>query len=252
MATTESTSSVRNSLQPHLTPQFCFNTTALRDFLRLSRAQIDDSIHTHLNSLLSPSRSSPFQPGSTSVAQGFDRATNRSRQNVTPETCKEFKKRVLFPSWQGREDVLIYCTKVAEAPLESQNIPVPMPTVPTLSKDHSMPQTALEATLLQAPLPTLSPNEDSQSTQSPKISRNYWGNEQVVDPRTDPYSARDYSYTRESEVQILKDVLMNETSIERIIKSRSWNVLNERCIGGMNAPGSWEDEWRRWQQTRTR
>ncbi|KAG7146307.1 hypothetical protein HYQ46_004899 [Verticillium longisporum] len=42
--------------RPRLTPQFCFSSGTLRDFLRLSRAGIDDSIGQNLNALVTPSR----------------------------------------------------------------------------------------------------------------------------------------------------------------------------------------------------
>ncbi|KFX92103.1 hypothetical protein O988_07422, partial [Pseudogymnoascus sp. VKM F-3808] len=48
------------SSHPALTPQFCFSTAALRDFIRVSRSSIDDSITQNLNALATP------------AARGFD------------------------------------------------------------------------------------------------------------------------------------------------------------------------------------
>ena len=78
----------------------------------------------------------------------------------------------------------------------------------------------------------------------PSTSRNYWGSQQVVDERLDPYSARDYDWTRSSQAQQLSDVLQNESRTEDIVRSRSWAVLSERCIGG--TADRWQAEYRAW------
>ncbi|RYP58665.1 hypothetical protein DL769_008851 [Monosporascus sp. CRB-8-3] len=96
--------------QPKLTPQFCFSTVALRDFLRLSRAAVDDSITQNLNALVTPSKLG-FDPTSTSV-----RTPRPSRTPIDPQACQTFKEKVLFPTWQSRSDVLTYCAYVATSP----------------------------------------------------------------------------------------------------------------------------------------
>ncbi|KAF2639834.1 caffeine-induced death protein-like protein Cid2 [Massarina eburnea CBS 473.64] len=100
------------SSRPHLTPQFCFNQTALRDFLRISRSAIDDSITQNLNALLTPS-SLPFDPHSTSTRQLAHPGASRQ---IPATQCDQFKQRVLFPSWAVRSDVLDYCASVATSP----------------------------------------------------------------------------------------------------------------------------------------
>ncbi|KAH7054661.1 caffeine-induced death protein 2 [Macrophomina phaseolina] len=97
---------------PELTPQFCFNQTALRDFLRLSRATIDDSITQNLNSLLTPA-SAGFDPSSTGIRSTLPPGT---RRQIPASSCNNFKDKVLFPSWQMRSDVLSYCASVATSP----------------------------------------------------------------------------------------------------------------------------------------
>ncbi|KAF4556893.1 putative caffeine-induced death protein [Elsinoe fawcettii] len=99
------------STKPTLTPSLCFNETALRDFLRVSRSATDDTINQNLNSLLSPS-ADKFDPSSTSQRQ----LAPRSRRLVPSSSCQDFKDRVLFPSWQARSDVLNYCAGVATSP----------------------------------------------------------------------------------------------------------------------------------------
>ncbi|KAF2422387.1 hypothetical protein EJ08DRAFT_481576 [Tothia fuscella] len=98
---------------PPLTPQFCFNETALRDFLRLSRSTIDDSITSNLNSLLTPSTSAWDPKSSSSRPRTTPPASKRP---MPPNTCSHFKSAILFPSWQSRSDVLTYCAAVATSP----------------------------------------------------------------------------------------------------------------------------------------
>ncbi|PNP44137.1 hypothetical protein TGAM01_v203365 [Trichoderma gamsii] len=95
---------------PRLSPQFCFSTGTLRDFLRLSRSSIDDSITQNLNALVTPSRAG-FDPGSTST-----RTPKSFAEQINPEACQSFKEKVLFPSWKARAEVLRYCGIVATSP----------------------------------------------------------------------------------------------------------------------------------------
>lgn len=88
---------------------------------------------------------------------------------------------------------------------------------------------------------------DDASPSSRSVSRNYWGKEQIVDERTDPYSARSYDYVRESESEMLKQILRNEEFVEKIVRSRTWGVLGARCIdGGAGGGDGWEEEWKQW------
>ncbi|KAL8654085.1 MAG: hypothetical protein Q9226_003567 [Calogaya cf. arnoldii] len=100
--------------KPTLTPQFCFNETALRDFLRLSRGTIDDSIIQNLNALLTPAREG-FDPSSTAERQ----VEPARRRLIASGACQGFKENVLFQSWQARSDVLNYCAGVALDPTDS-------------------------------------------------------------------------------------------------------------------------------------
>ncbi|KAJ9263221.1 hypothetical protein DTO212C5_7647 [Paecilomyces variotii] len=97
-----------STVAPELSPQFCFNEIVLRDFLRLSRSAIDDSITQNLNALITPARVG-FDPSSTAVRQ-------TGKKTIDPAACQSFKDNVLFPSWQTRSDVLNYCAGVATSP----------------------------------------------------------------------------------------------------------------------------------------
>ncbi|KAI9670618.1 MAG: hypothetical protein M1831_005838 [Alyxoria varia] len=239
------------STQPTLNPQFCTNTTALRDFLRLSRATIDDPISAHLNALLQPSRSNPFNPATTS-ARGLDSPLATGRQSIPGSTCAHFKREVLYPSWRARDLVLAYCGEVATAVgslpgEEGSNIragPNPRAGDDTARNPPRLGSTSPEADAA-SPVP-----EDSSRR---KILRNPWGKEQVPDERTDPYSNRDYSYTRTSEAQVLTRVLADEEGVERIVRSRTWGLLGERCLGGAGAGGimGWEKDYKDWREGQT-
>ncbi|EGE08620.1 caffeine-induced death protein Cid2 [Trichophyton equinum CBS 127.97] len=188
----------KTSTQPKLSPQFCFNERALRDFLRISRSTVDDSISQSLNALVTPSR------------QGFDPSSTTARQTELPRhgqiegaRCQNFKDEVLFPSWQARSDVLTYCAGVATSP------------------DPDDPDLLLR-------------QEESARAR-----------ERVVDERLDPYSAR--FFPREPRTESLAMLIRNERGVERIVRSRSWDIVGERCGSSFE---SWEDALNRWRVTR--
>ncbi|KAL2002691.1 hypothetical protein VTN02DRAFT_6174 [Thermoascus thermophilus] len=104
--------SQQSTSAPTLTPQFCFDERVLRDFLRLSRSTIDDSITQNLNALVTPA-SAGFDPSSTAVRQT---GAARTKRMIDSAACQSFKNNVLFPSWQTRSDVLNYCAGVATSP----------------------------------------------------------------------------------------------------------------------------------------
>lgn len=97
---------------PTLSPKFCFDERLFRDFLRLSRSTIDDSITQNLNALLTPAQRG-FDPTSTAIRQTDARSGAVAADLAA---CKKFKDDVLFPSWQTRSDVLNYCAGVATSP----------------------------------------------------------------------------------------------------------------------------------------
>ena len=204
-----------------LTPQFCFNTTALRDFMRLSRGSIDDSISAHLNSLLQPSRSNPFRPSSTDT-QAIQTPSIRGHQEVPSNACTHFRHEVLYPCWKSRDDVLTYCSQVAEGKAELL---------------RGVEVQSVEST-----------TESGSTVLAARVLHNPWGAPQQTDERIDPYSARDYSYTRAGQEQVLREVLDQEEGVERVIKARTWGVLRDRCVGGSEvSTDGWKSEYSAWQ-----
>ncbi|KAG6001253.1 hypothetical protein E4U21_004540 [Claviceps maximensis] len=96
--------------QASLSPQFCFSSGALRDFLRLSRSAIDDTIAQSLNGLITPARTG-FDPNSTAF-----RTVPANPRQLSSQDCQSFQDQVLFPAWKARSDVLDYCALVAASP----------------------------------------------------------------------------------------------------------------------------------------
>ncbi|EMF17515.1 uncharacterized protein SEPMUDRAFT_160761 [Sphaerulina musiva SO2202] len=186
---------------PRLTPQFCFNQTALRDFLRISRSAIDDTITQNLNALVTPS-ANPFDSSSTTMTtMGRHQRPMGRRAMIDSTTCQTFQDRVLFPSWQSRSDVLNYCAGVATSP---------DPDDP----DHMLRET-----------------EDARAR------------ERIVDERLDPYSAR--YFPRDTRTESLAGLVRNERMVETIIRSRTWNLVGERCENETADADKALDDWRR-------
>src|SRR5690606_9926751 len=88
---------------PTLTPQFCFSTTTLKDFLRLSRS-LDDTLLPALNALHTPSRN----------LNDTVRYTSHHHVPIARADCADFVDKMLFPTWQARTTVLEYCKTVAD------------------------------------------------------------------------------------------------------------------------------------------
>ncbi|KAI1304830.1 caffeine induced death protein Cid2 [Xylaria venustula] len=186
------------SATPQLTPQFCFTTVALRDFLRISRGAVDDSISQNLNALVTPAKSG-FDPASTSI-----RTPRGPSRQIDPRSCRSFKDQVLFPSWQARSDVLTYCAYVATSP------------------DPDDPELSLRA----------AETEENR--------------ERIVDERLDPYSAR--YFPREPRTEKLALLMRQERSVEKIVRTRTWGVVQERC--GNDSFEDAETAFKRWRQGR--
>ena len=73
--------------------------------------------------------------------------------------------------------------------------------------------------------------------------------ERVVDERLDPYSGR--FFPREARTEVLGGVVRNERSVERIVRGRTWGLVQERC--GEGSGEGWEgalDNWREEQERR--
>ena len=87
------------------------------DFLRKSRQYSDDSIETHLNSLI-PTRKLFSTPTPTVLE---------------PPHCADFIRTQLFPTWASRDDLLTYCSTLAEKRVEESSCPV-IPTTPEVSE----------------------------------------------------------------------------------------------------------------------
>lgn len=67
--------------------------------------------------------------------------------------------------------------------------------------------------------------------------------ERVVDERLDPYSTR--VFPRQARTELLADIIRQEIRVENIVRSRTWDIVRQRCDSQAHA--SWEDalaDWR--------
>lgn len=238
---------------PPLTPTFCFNTTALRDFLRLSRASTDDSLSLHLNALFTPSK----VPTSANLQPGYA----DSMRQIPGLICQQLKHELLFPGWHDRDTVLSYCEAIALCPYNNKGNAA-------AAADDDDTEDSVRAKrrlrIMKMPSDKLLPskelnsdiyNKERESNRGQqKWTRNYFGDLQLVDERTDPYSARDYSYTREPKTEMLREALANERSVEDIVRMRTRRLLGERCLSDeadeRTKNGSLGSEWQRWKEER--
>lgn len=71
--------------------------------------------------------------------------------------------------------------------------------------------------------------------------------ERVVNERLDPYSGR--YFPREARTESLAMLMRNERAVEKIIRTRSWSLLGERC--GISIESA-EEAFSRWRATQQR
>lgn len=67
--------------------------------------------------------------------------------------------------------------------------------------------------------------------------------ERIVNERLDPYSGR--YFPREARTESLAALIRNERAVEGIIRSRTWNIVSERCGGQSQNYDEALDDWRR-------
>lgn len=67
--------------------------------------------------------------------------------------------------------------------------------------------------------------------------------ERIVDERLDPYSAR--YFPRDTRTESLAGLVRNERMVETIIRSRTWNLVGERCENETADADKALDDWRR-------
>jgi hypothetical protein len=65
--------------------------------------------------------------------------------------------------------------------------------------------------------------------------------ERIVNERLDPYSSR--FFPREPRTEQLAMLLRQETSVENIVRTRTWDMVKERCN---DAAQDWEEALSRW------
>ena len=182
--------------KPLLTPSFCLTPNALSAFLRLSRSAIDDPVSQHLSALSTPSR-----PAFTESSP-----TRKSSTHLLPaNSCARFLRESLIPAWAARDAALNYCELIAEQGADEER------------------------------LKKLRLEEENRE-------RNKWKEEQdgldeltrrvEVEQRLDPYSNRPGWEDVDSPTEALARTVQAERTVERIVRSRTWETFGARCEGG--------------------
>jgi hypothetical protein len=67
--------------------------------------------------------------------------------------------------------------------------------------------------------------------------------ERVVDERLDPYSGR--YFPQEARTESLAMLMRNERAVEKIIRMRTWSLIEERCGSSHVSAEEAFDSWRR-------
>ena len=70
--------------------------------------------------------------------------------------------------------------------------------------------------------------------------------EAVVDERLDPYSGR--YFPRETRTELLANTLRNEKEVEKVIRERSWDLINDRCGRISSSSATAFNDWRKQQK----
>jgi hypothetical protein len=67
--------------------------------------------------------------------------------------------------------------------------------------------------------------------------------ERNIDARLDPYGSR--YLPREARTEALAGLIRNERMVEDIVRSRTWSLVSERCIGEASGWPEALDDWRK-------
>ncbi|KAK6363696.1 hypothetical protein TWF730_001116 [Orbilia blumenaviensis] len=156
-----------NTDDPLLTPQFCFSTSALKEFLSVSRSTTDDTISQHLSSLSPPPT---FNPSTTSQR-------TPSHRLIPPTTLSTFLSSTIYPTWSKRSEVLTYCAIVATSPDPND------PNIDLISKENEKDRMRIVDERLDPYSGRFFPTE-SRTQVLAGVVRNERGVEEIVRERT--------------------------------------------------------------------
>lgn len=84
----------------NLNPDFCQDITAFKDFLRLSRSLVDDTITQNLNNLVLPAR---FDPASTAKSE------KKVLRSPIDDTSCNMLLDTMFQNWDARTSTIDFC-----------------------------------------------------------------------------------------------------------------------------------------------
>ncbi|KAF4467439.1 caffeine-induced death 2 [Fusarium albosuccineum] len=204
--------------QPHLTPQFCFSYGALRGepgalcnnatYLRLIDLDLD---------FLRLSRSSIDD----SIAQNLNALVTPSRSGFDPSSTSQRAPRPM-----SRQIDAQACSDFKEKVL-----------FPSWE--------ARTEVLNYCALVAASPDPDDPDRTLRELEKEK-DRERIVDERLDPYSGR--FFPREARTERLASLIRQERGVEGIVRHRTWEVIQQRCVG--DPFDGWEDAVSQWRKTR--
>ncbi|KAK9454569.1 caffeine-induced death protein 2-domain-containing protein [Dipodascopsis uninucleata] len=97
--------------QPVLAPERCYSEHAFRTFLTLSRSLTDDAISADINSL---QRAAYGRGAGNTTASSISSSEENRRDTSSKRLCRDHVEKAIFTSWKARDDILEYCSLVAE------------------------------------------------------------------------------------------------------------------------------------------
>lgn len=132
-------------------------------------------------------------------------------------------------------------------------------TARTFRSDRRIPSEACESFKAQVLFPSwkartdvlqycasvaMSPDPDDPDLVARQLE-NEKDKQRVIDDRLDPYSSR--FFPRESRTEELARVIRMEQGVERIVRARTWAVVEERCGDSLQSQDQWESAFRDWE-----
>lgn len=90
----------------------------------------------------------------------------------------------------------------------------------------------------------MSPDPDDPDLVARQLE-NVKDKQRVIDDRLDPYSSR--FYPRESRTEQLASVIRMEQGVERIVRARTWDVVEQRCADAADRGSQWEKAFKEWE-----
>ncbi|PHH80846.1 hypothetical protein CDD80_6405 [Ophiocordyceps camponoti-rufipedis] len=201
--------------RPQLTPQFCFSTGTLRGKPNFYSANLHLCEARSCEPLIDFLRLSRSSVDDT-VSQNLNALVTPSKKGFDPDSTS---RRSTPPTLRtlGRPACQSYYENVLFPAWQARTEVLDYCALVATSPDPNDPEAAL------------------------REAENQQDRQRVVDERLDPYSAR--FFPREARTQTLASIIRQERDVEKIVRTQSWNVIQQRCAALRE---DYDDAVRRW------